>query len=105
MKKAYTKPLLFAESYQMAEHIAANCSGSDYTANHNTGWTCSIRGAYSGLTFFTAQQSACSASGSEDPGNMNEIVDGNVISDSMMSSMIGALCYNQFEQGQMFSSY
>ncbi len=100
MKKTYTKPLLFAESYQMAEHIAANCSLTDYSANHNTGWTCSIRGNSSGLTFFTAQQSACSASVDDD----HEIVDGNVISDSMMSSMIGALCYNQFEQGQMFSS-
>ena len=67
MKKAYTKPLLFAESYQMAEHIAANCSGSDYTANHNTGWTCSIRGAYSGLTFFTAQQA-------KDFGIVDEII-------------------------------
>lgn len=99
MKKTYTKPLLFAESYQMVEHVAAGCTGA-YDANHNTGWTCSIRGRESGLTLFTAQQMNCGTSVDED----HEILDGDVISDSMMASMIGSLCYNQFEQGQMFSS-
>ena len=100
MKKTYTKPLLFAESYQMVEHIAGTCNTSAYNATHNTGWTCSITGVESGLTLFTAQQLNCGRSVDED----HEILDGSVISDSMMSSMIGSLCYNQFEQGQMFSS-
>ena len=52
MKSAYIKPMLYAEAFALAEHIAGGCA---YVTNF--GNTCPISEA--GVVFFTSTQNGC----------------------------------------------
>ena len=56
MKKAYTKPLIYVESFEMTEHISKGC---DYHTNF--GNQCPISEA--GVVFFTSTGSGCNNDG------------------------------------------
>lgn len=56
MKKAYTKPLIYVESFEMTEHISKGCG---YLTNF--GNQCPISEA--GVVFFTSTGSGCNQDG------------------------------------------
>ena len=62
MKKEYQKPTLFAESFQMVEHIADGCDGAfDQSGNqqrYHDGRSCQYLDQ-NGERFFTADTTAC----------------------------------------------
>ena len=96
MKKAYTKPLLFIESFRMMDHIAKGCG---YTTNF--GNQCPINEA--GVTFFTSVD-ACS----EDGVSMIEFKYGEGSAANItVEQLIGlnVTCYNSFADfSQLFNS-
>lgn len=71
MKKTYTKPALYAESFELAEHIAATCAGTQPGAStHWNSDTCGFRldgpGTGAHILFNVGVVSACTAAGLED---------------------------------------
>ena len=98
MKKAYTKPALFAETFQMAEHIASGCMTiSSFQAMQNTAWTCAI--SVGGEVAFTTSLDACGENGGVQ-------YDTEVLKDhDFMSTLeINSQCYTTTNGGPMFSS-
>lgn len=99
MKKAYQKPVLFAENFQLVEHISEGCglNTGTYTPNQGTAWTCSVTDA-GGTTLFMEGAEKCNVEGSNalDP-NLPEI-------DELVAALLGGVCYNTVVSGPMFSS-
>ena len=98
MKKAYTKPALFAETFQMIEHIASGClTVSGFQAMHNTAWTCAI--SVGGEVAFTTEVTSCA-----DNGGVQ--YDAEVLKDhDFMSTLeINSQCYTTTNSGPMFGS-
>lgn len=60
MKKAYSKPALFAESFELAEHIAL-CSGYDGTNNTANHWStnCRFNDPDTGVAMFLSSENGC----------------------------------------------
>ncbi len=88
MKSAYIKPMLYAEAFALAEHIAGGCA---YVTNF--GNTCPIDEA--GVVFFTsAQGSGCN----EDAINMMTFngIDPATASVEDIIQKINPTCYNSF---------
>lgn len=96
MKKTYVKPMLYAEEFQLVEHISLNCATDLYEASFSNGWLCSIRGKTSNQVMFTTNVSGCAGA--------NDIYDADWKDDEYMASYMTQLCYNVHEVGQMFSS-
>lgn len=97
MRKAYVKPALFAETFQMVEHIAAGCDmeGSYFTANQNNGFVCSVDDG-SGLALFLDNNTACS-------GQAFDSNDENL--DLLVGTITDGICYTIFKDDKtMFSS-
>ena len=98
MKKTYAKPQLYAEEFQLVEHITLTCAKENFTAHHSTGWTCSIEWDDHGTArvMFTDKISGCaSATGKYDESWQN---------DEFMESYYNDTCYNSMQIGPMFSS-
>ena len=102
MKKAYTKPRLFAETFELLEHIASCKTGAgDHapTVSYRSGDACTYTDA--NLTLFYPENSGCT-NGYYDPND-----------DSMYDSFDDYLasfgvdrggCYNAFSDGNFFAS-
>ena len=98
MKKTYTKPMLYAEEFQLVEHITLTCAKDAFIAHHSTGWTCSIEWNDNGKqrVMFTDQNSSCDgAVGAYEESMQN---------DDLMESYYNDTCYNSMQIGPMFSS-
>ena len=94
MKKAYQKPVLYAEAYMLADHISQSCA---YQTNF--GNQCPITDA--GVTFFTTPE-ACS----EDGVSMFEFAGINP-AEATIEDLIGMniQCYNSLTDfHQLFTS-
>ena len=98
MKRDYTKPTLFAEPFQLVDHIASGCVQTGlYTPNHSNAWTCSVKDG-DGMTLFMEGKSSCEVDG----GNqLNPELEG---IDDIVSALLGGQCYNTVVSGPMFSS-
>lgn len=96
MKKVYAKPLLYAETFEMVEHISKGCG---VLANFG-GDACTI--TVDGLTFFTSAD-ACSA----DAVSMLEFAgyDGSQDPVRFLIDVVDPTCYNSLTDfHQMFIS-
>ena len=101
MKKPYTKPTVYAESFYLMDHIAATCT---FQAHHLKEENCSFTDA--GITMF-ATASACSA----DAANMWEFAKVPLESRTPWNLNLIGLgpeaypCYNSFQDyNQLWSS-
>ena len=96
MRKVYQKPALYAEGYELAEHIAQSCA---YQTNF--GNQCPITDA--GVTFFTTVETC-----SEDGVNMIDFKYGpGYASQATVEDLIGLniRCYNSLQDyHQLFTS-
>ena len=96
MKKAYKKPLLFAEPFALVEHISQTCAFVT-----NFGNQCPIADA--GVIFFTSMESGCN----EDGISMLEFA-GVVPADATVEDLINKVnpkCYNSLQDyHQLFTS-
>ena len=100
MKKTYTKPMLYAESYELVEHISSCKANQDITTvTYRDGNACTYTDA--NLTLFYPSNSGCT-NGYYDPND-----------DSMYDSFEDYLasfgvdrggCYNAFSDGNFFAS-
>ncbi len=96
MKKAYAKPMLYAESFQLVEHIADTCA---YVTNF--GSDCPIYEA--GVAFFRSAEAGCNADG------MSMItfagLDLETVSVEQIINVVKPTCYNSFADfTQLFTS-
>lgn len=68
MKKTYTKPALYAESFELAESIALTCTGTQPGAStHWNSSTCAFKLDSTGInTLFTIGTNGCTQTGYED---------------------------------------
>ena len=91
MKQAYVKPMLYAENFRLAEHLAAGCG---YKTNFGNG--CPIDEA--GMTFFVNETSC-----SEDAVML--WVGAGVLDESQRTienlSLLKVKCYNSFADFNM----
>ncbi len=100
MKKAYKKPRLFAETFELLEHIASCKANQDITSvTYRDGHACTYTDA--NLTLFYPANTGCT-NGYYDPDD-----------DSMYDSFDDYLasfgvdrggCYNAFTDGNFFAS-
>ena len=99
MRKSYEKPMLYAEAFQMTEHIAGSClTEPEFAALHNTPWTCAA--AYNDERMFTTGIGACGVNGGTQFDEDIMMMDG-----FMDTVQLGSQCYNVFSAGNtMFSS-
>ena len=88
MKRTYIKPMLYAEAFALAEHIAGGCA---YVTNF--GNTCPISEA--GVVFFTNAENSCC---NEDAINMMTFndIDPATASVEDIIQKINPTCYNSF---------
>lgn len=97
MKKEYTKPVLYAETYELLEHIALNCNtGVEGVVVNMREDTCYY--SDNGLVLYKDTTAECKSS-------YNELMDGswenyfnNIFSQGV------AKCYNAFATGNPFYS-
>ena len=97
MKKTYTKPMVYAESFAMLEHIAACTIGQGYSATlRDTAGDNACAYTDNGLTVFP-NEGVCG-------GSYNERQYGSW--DAYMAAVYGAntTCYNAFQTGLAFNS-
>ena len=100
MKKTYTKPAMYAETFELLEHISSCKANQGMTSvTYRDGNACTYTDA--NLTLFYPENSGCS-NGYYDPGD-----------DSMYDSFDDYLasfgvdrggCYNAFSDGNFFAS-
>ena len=100
MKKTYTKPMLYAERYELVEHISSCKANQDITTvTYRDGNACTYTDA--NLTLFYPSNNGCT-NGYYDPND-----------DSMYDSFEDYLasfgvdrggCYNAFSDGNFFAS-
>ena len=96
MKKTYSKPFLYAESYALVEHISQSCGMVT-----NFGNTCPVGDG--GLVFFQSLDMGCN----EDGISAIEFAgyDPKTISMEDLIQKINPTCYNSFsEYAQMYTS-
>lgn len=100
MKKAYKKPRLFAETFELLEHIASCKANQDITAvTYRDGNACTYTDA--NLTLFYPENSGCT-NGYYDP-NDNSMYDD--FDDYLASFGVDrGGCYNAFSDGNFFAS-
>ena len=99
MKKTYTKPMFYAEEFQLVEHISLNCAKEAFTPHFSNGWVCSIEwknGDGQTEVMFTTNISGCA--------NSVGTYDASWQDDDLMESQYNELCYNAMAPGPMFSS-
>lgn len=97
MRKAYAKPLLYAEGFELVEHMAAGCA---YMANFSN--DCQI--TVDGITFFTPQAGCNDETGNGILGGVVEDLSKATLDDFYRTKMT---CYNSFVDfttGQFFVS-
>ena len=85
MKKTYQKPLLFAETFKLVEHVAGDCTGfnGSYQTNSANIWMCMLTDG-DGSTVFISDTNAC--------GDADTQFDYNDIDRDLQ-------CYNVFIEG------
>lgn len=93
MRKAYQKPQLYAESFELMEHVAGPCNGLEnnkgdgFRVTHRNGTDCGIVDA--GLRLFQ--------SGTNDCGNIDSTLEFyEVDTIDQLMSLVSAKCYNAF---------
>ena len=103
MKKPYTKPRVYAEAFELMEHVAGNCLVNDAFsgAHHRNAGDCSYSDG--NLYLFTSDANGCqtflfaAVGGVPDPNIPSDIVS--------KIEAIGMKCYNSFlATGQLFAS-
>ena len=99
MKRTYIKPALYAESFELAEHISSCVVAPGNTVTYRDGASCSY--TEGGLSLFDSGVSGCTGGyyeGENDPmyGSFEDFL-------STMSGEIGG-CYNAFSNGNFFAS-
>lgn len=99
MKKKYSKPMLFAETFELVEHIAA-CEGDlAYQTHHDQG-KCAVTLSGkdgSGGTIFTASITDCLTGQVYNPADDP--------SGELLAILLNqSKCYNTFNAGTMYSS-
>lgn len=66
MRKAYQKPALIAESFQLTDHVSGACNFLDKDSNYKVSWhsasNCSLSVSVDGqwIAFFTDASNGCS---------------------------------------------
>ena len=96
--KEYKKPMLYAESYALAEHISQSCA---YQTNF--GNQCPISDA--GVVFFTRSNETCAAS--EDGQSMISFagLDPENVTVEQIINVVKPTCYNSLQDyHQLFTS-
>ena len=94
MNKAYRKPILYVETFNLTEHISADCYIISL-ANHTTAFTCAYDDG-TGLMMFLDNNAACT--GQAFPSDLPDL-------DDYVSSLTdNNFCYNTVVSGQLFSS-
>ena len=96
MKKAYAKPMLYAESFTLVEHIASGCA---YVTNF--GNQCPISEA--GVVFFLSDNSQCN----EDAWSMMTFAGVDPANATVVDIIdkVKPTCYNSFADfSQLFTS-
>ena len=97
MKKAYTKPKLYVETFQLLEHIAScTANQSVTTVTYRDGYACTYHD--SNVTLFYAENGSCDQGGWD-----TEMFDD---LDAYLASFGGNRggCYNAFGDGNFFAS-
>lgn len=93
MKNAYEKPQLFAESFELAEHVAGPCNGMEnnvggsFNVTHRNGTDCGIWDA--DMKLFVSKSNDCG-----DTESMLEFYEVDTIEQLM--SEVQSKCYNAF---------
>ena len=100
MKKAYEKPRVYVESFELLEHIASCKANQDITSvTYRDGSSCNYTDA--NLTLFYPENSGCT-NGYYDP-NDNSMYDD--FDDYLASFGVDrGGCYNAFSDGNFFAS-
>ena len=97
MRKSYTKPKLYAETFELCEHIA-NCTANQSvtTVSYRDGYSCTY--VDSNVTLFYAQNGNCDQGG-WDTDMFDSL-------DDYLASFGGNRggCYNAFSDGNFFAS-
>ena len=95
MKKTYTKPVLYAETFQPVEHIALNCVPSP-NVNATDATACYYQDA--NLSLFNDGVTGCTNEGWE-------IEWGESLTEFLKRMTEGGMmCYNAFSNGAVFAS-
>ena len=97
MKKTYTKPMLYAERFELVEHIAScNANKSVTTVNYRDRYTCSYHDG--DVTLFNEGVKDCNSSyDTESFVSFDEYIS------SFSNGGYGG-CYNAFTDGNFFAS-
>lgn len=100
MKKAYTKPALYAETFELSEHISSCKANQDITTvTYRDGYACTYTDA--NITLFYPENSGCT-NGYYDPNDDSMYDD---FDDYLASFGVGrGGCYNAFSDGNFFAS-
>lgn len=99
MKKEYTRPILYAETFELVEHIAScktaqQDSSVAIDANYQNPNACHY--IDNGFALFNSDVSGCPSDyDSESFGSVQEYID---------LMLTGAQCYNAFIDGSFFAS-
>lgn len=97
MKKAYTKPKLYVETFELLEHIAScTAKPGTTTVNYRDGYSCTYTDA--NVTLFYAANGSC-GEGGWDTEMFDDL-------DAYLDSFGGDRggCYNAFGDGNFFAS-
>ncbi len=96
MKKVYSKPALYAETFELVEHVAGDCIVNDGFAGalHRGPESCGYRD--SNITLFTGDLSDCA-----DAAELFALAGASPSTDL---SVINMECYNSFLSGNLFAS-
>lgn len=98
MKKTYTKPQLYAETFELLEHIANCYNDGSYTAHHadTPDNYCKIELGKGGSIFIEASPNCADATMPYEP-SLDE-------GGSMLSILLSSMCYTTFDSGTMYGS-
>lgn len=102
MKKKYQKPVLFAESFQLVDSIAANCGKGDHSTASTHPYQSATACTYTdgGMTLFASEGIGCDMTYYDEDvyqGDYDQFV-------KDMMSQYGVECYGAFSTGTPFLS-
>jgi hypothetical protein len=105
MKKGYKKPLVYAESFELIDHIAGECQGlenyvtGDFNITHRNSGECGIWDA--NIKLFQSGVADCNTKIFENFGMEPTLENAKVIIGAMEG---GTSCYNAFLGTNLFAS-
>lgn len=97
MKKCYTKPVLYMESFELLEHIAGGClTGDNFAGAQHRDGNCGYN--IGGVVLFGYGQNGC---GDEEFQEMLAFAESSATDPAQVAKDLGLECYNSFYDSAM----